>query len=136
MDKKTTTSRRKSENRTTPTAGGAQQWDRNNSAAGPSNDTNFRLTNAMRRDLVDLGPRAFEDKHGVSYRKAQALLDAADSARNSRSIRNIAGRRNSTTDMYDSFEARAQSRARGYNKGGMVKANCGASVKPNGKARK
>lgn len=135
MAKKTTSTRSRS-NTTRRTAGGAQQYDRELSPSGASERTSLRVSRAMADDLVNLSSAEFRQKYNMSFTEARNRLKAADAARNSENIRRISGRENSTTQMYDEMERREQSRSRGYAKGGMVKSNCGASTKPNRKAKK
>lgn len=135
MAKKTTSTRSRS-NTTRRTAGGAQQYDRELDTYGSSRTNSMRVSAAMRRDLSNLSPSEFQDKYGVSFREASARLDAADAARSSENIRRVTNGESSTSKMYDRWERNAQGRGRGYAKGGLVKANCGASMKPNRKAKK
>ena len=140
MAKKTTSSRSKS-NTTRRTATGAQQYDRDTSLSGPSNRTYRSVRDAMQRDFRNMTSSEFRSKYGANYNDAMHRLEASSWARNSEDIRSIRDRENDTTRTYDDFErvrsaAAANARSRGYSKGGLVKSNCGASTKPNRKARK
>lgn len=140
MAKKTTSTRSRS-NTTRRTATGAQQYDRDTSLSGPSHRTFRSVRDAMQRDFRNMTPAEFRSKYGTNYGDAMHRLEASSWARNSEDIRSIRNRENGTTRMYDDFErgrsaAAANARSRGYAKGGLVKANCGASMKPNRKAKK
>lgn len=141
MAKKTTSTRSKS-NTTRRTATGAQQYDRDVSAGGASSTTNRRITNAMERDAANMTRAEFREKYGASRAELFRRLQAADNARSAENTRRITGDNNNhTARMYDDFERQwdglaREARSRGYAKGGMVKANCGASTKPNRKAKK
>lgn len=100
--------------RTERTASGGQQMDRGLEAID-------RAREAIRRRFRDLGgAKAFEEEYGRSYRSVLAELSAADNASFANRIRRefgIAGE-----NSFDDLERSSVSRARQYNKGGMVKA--------------
>jgi hypothetical protein len=133
----------KSTGKSYTTATGARMWTRDLDEKGQSakalRDADVRILD----DLVKLSAKDFKKKHGVTYRDAAARIHAANSARSSKNFKEISGKKsNSTTEMFDEFEKRevattAKERKKGgYAKGGMVKANCGASMAPNRKAKK
>jgi hypothetical protein len=131
----------KSTGKSYTTATGARQWSKDVNEKGQSakalNAAKFRII----KDFDELSSKAFKKKYGITYTDAMARIHAADSARSSKNIKDISGKKsNSTTEMYDDFEKRdvdttAKERKKGgYAKGGYV--NCGASVPPNRKAKK
>jgi hypothetical protein len=139
----------KSTGKSYTTATGAKQWTKDLDLKGESakalRDAEVRIS----KDFEKLDTKAFKEKYGVTYRDAIARIRAADSARASKNIKEDAIRRglddktsSSRTEMFDKSEKRdvattAKERKKGgYAKGGMVKANCGASMAPNRKAKK
>ena len=104
------------------------------------------LSKKYDRDYDKLGAKGFKEKYGVSYSKAKNMLAEGRYGDMANKYREEYGDKNDTAKMYDELAERrskAQGKAKGgmikktgYAKGGMVKANCGASMKPNGKARK
>jgi hypothetical protein len=105
------------------------------------------LRGARSRILDDLGKlssKDFKKKYGVTYTDAIARISAADSARSSKNIKEISGGKSLTVQLKCMMNLKNVHVARtakerkkgGYAKGGMVKANCGASVPPNRKAKK
>lgn len=141
MAKKTTSTRSRSNN-TRRTAGGAQQYDREFSEAGSSARTNLRVTAAMQRDFLRMTPAEFRNKYGAGYSESMDRIMAANHARKADFLRDIDSEETQRgARVYDeaerlSSESARETRRRGYAKGGLVKANCGASTKPNRKARK
>jgi hypothetical protein len=123
------------------TATGARQWSKDVNEKGESAKALRAARSRILHDLGKLSSKDFKKKYGVTYTDAVARIHAADSARSSKNIKEISGKKsNSTTEMYDEFEkgdvaktAKERKKA-GYAKGGYV--NCGASVKPNGKSKK
>jgi hypothetical protein len=133
----------KSTGKSYTTATGARMWTRDVNEKGQSAKALRGARSRILDDLGKLSSKDFKKKYGVTYTDAVARIDAADSARSSKNVKEISGKKsNSTTEMYDEFEKRAVARTAkerkkgGYAKGGMVKANCGASVPPNRKAKK
>lgn len=118
--------------KTYKTATGATQWTRDLDAKGQSSSTIRNLKDRVTRDFTKLSTKDFKDKYGSSYKSVMARLEAANSARASQNMKEIdGGKESSTSKMYDSWEKSDVSR---YSKGGY--ANCGASMKPDGKRRK
>ena len=141
MAKKTTSTRSRSNN-TRITASGAQQYDRELSEAGSSARANRRITAAMQRDFREMSRTEFRDKYGAYFLESMSRMRAADSARKAEFMRGIdtdesqrAARIFDRSERNSSRQA-SDDRRRGYAKGGLVKANCGASMKPNRKAKK
>ena len=105
--------------------------------------TQSNLAKKYDRDLERLGVKGFKDKYGVSYNKAQDMLAEGGYGDKANKYREKFGEDNDSAKMYDELakrSAKSQGKAKGgmavkkYAKGGY--ANCGASVKPNGKSRK
>ena len=131
----------KSKGKSYTTATGARQWSKDVNVKGESAKALSAARSRILDDLVKLSSKDFKKKYGVTYTDAVARIHAADSARLSKSVKEISGKKsNSTTEMFDEFEKRdvattAKERKKGgYAKGGYV--NCGASVPPNRKAKK
>ena len=107
-------------------------------------DTASKLSRKYDLELAKLGTKGFKDKYGVSYRKAQLMLVEGSSGDKANAYRERSSEAaDGVAAMYDKFAkdaAKKQGKAKGgmatkkYAKGGY--ANCGASVKPNGKSRK
>jgi hypothetical protein len=123
------------------TATGAKQWSKDVNVKGESAKALSAARSRILDDLMKLSSKDFKKKYGVTYTDAVARIDAADSARGSKSMREISGgKSDSTSEIFDRWEKRdvaitAKERKKGgYAKGGYV--NCGASVKPNGKSKK
>ena len=124
--------------RTERTSSGAQQMDKGLEAIDRAREA---ISDQVRRLG---GVKAFEEEYGRSYRSVLAELHAADNASLANRLRREFGI--TGENSFDSLERDASSRARQYNKGGMakkgytkggiIKANAGASMKPNGKAKK
>jgi hypothetical protein len=120
------------------TATGARQWTRDTRPKGESAKALSAASDRILDDLVKLSAKDFKKKHGVTYKEASSRLSAAGWAKASEHIKEIVGKSDTTTELYDKFEkkyAKSEKKAKGgYAKGGYV--NCGASVKPNGKSKK
>lgn len=123
------------------TATGAKQWTKDLDIKGESAKALSAARSRVTKDFDELSSKGFKKKYGITYTDAIARIEAANSARGSKSMREISGgKSDSTTEMFDRWEKKdvaitAKERKKGgYAKGGYV--NCGASVKPNGKAKK
>ena len=133
----------KSTGKSYTTATGAKQWTKDITTRGESAKALSDAEARIDKDHMKLSSKEFKEKYGVTYIDAISRLSAASNAMNSKNIKEISGgKSNSATDMYDKNEKRnvattAKERKKGgYAKGGMVKANCGASMAPNRKAKK
>jgi phage shock protein A len=137
----------KSTGKSYTTATGARQWTKDITTRGESAKALRDAESRIQKDFTKLSSKAFKEKYGVKYIDAISRLSAASNAMNSQNIKEISGgKSNSATRMYDRNEKRwentrkeaapAKKEKSKYAKGGMVKANCGASVPPNRKAKK